>query len=196
MGNNSEKFVISDHAMKRYAERVMKREDRCSVEKLLSERSDYVRESIVKMVTYGDLVYSGKSLVDSKSTENIDIYVSGLWVILVASKSKTVITLFKINLGAGEEIDKKFMIGIREIIEEKKNNLEKNRDDARKKIAAIELEIEGMKIEMAENNAKNKMLEDKIGAKRSEIVAINHDLEFMEMSLRDSMMPLVGRRNF
>ena len=74
--------------------------------------------------------------------------------------------------------------------------MEKNRDDARKKIDAIELEIEGMKIEMAENNAKNKMLEDKIGAKRSEIVAINHDLEFMEMSLRDSMMPLVGRRNF
>ena len=108
---NTTTFTVSQHAKERYAERIMNRDDKTSIVQFINVNDFKITENINKMIEYGNLIYSGKSMSNDKLNNNAicDIYVKDLWIIITDKNKKTVITLYKIDLKAGEDLDKLYM---------------------------------------------------------------------------------------
>ena len=56
----------------------------------------------------------------AKDERPVNVYLSGTWVILTDLLNKTVITIYKVNFGIGEEFNKQFIEAVMKRIEEDK----------------------------------------------------------------------------
>ena len=56
---------ITKHAMQRYAERIMEKEDTTDVLVFIEQHKEKIEEDISKMIEYGELIYTGKNLNDN-----------------------------------------------------------------------------------------------------------------------------------
>lgn len=60
------------------------------------------------MVTYGALIFKGKPL-DYNDKQPVKVYLSGTWIIILDDKRDRVVTLYKIDLGLGEDFNKQYV---------------------------------------------------------------------------------------
>lgn len=143
---NIETLKISKHAQERYSERIMGRENKLEVNTYLLEHEDKIKEDITKMVEYGTLLYSGKPVSDIYERRNVDIYQNGLWIVIVDSGRNNVVTLYSIDLGCGDELNQMYIGKLLEQLEAAKQEVVETK-------AAIELEAEGYRDAIAQNEA-------------------------------------------
>lgn len=112
---------ITRHAKERYAERVMDKSSNHDIQKFINEHEQKIHDDIEKMIAFGTLIYSGKQTQkDNKSSNIIDVYVNGCWIILFDSANENVITLYKVDLGADEEFNNTYVQKMMERITEAK----------------------------------------------------------------------------
>ena len=193
-------YTISNHAKRRYAERVMGRNDEASINQFISDHEDKIEVDINKMLNYGTLLYSGKTFVESKDlsiiNDPIDVFCNGLWILFVNNKSKVVITLYKINLGAGEDIDRQFVESLIKSIRERSAIWDESKQRGRETIDKIHEDIEAKNTEIAEYRSRIKILEEVIEGLRGESVAINKGIEMNEKLVRDVVLKLIGKKFF
>lgn len=190
-------FTISQHAKERYAERIMNKDDKTSVVQYVNDNDLKITENINKMITYGKLIYSGKTMSTDKTNNSIsDVYVKDLWIIIVDKVKKNVITLYKIDLKAGEDLDKMYMermLGSIEKETEEWNALKINNgaiiDNTRLKIAENEEAI-------TEYKKRIKSLEEQNETDKAYIVTLNQEIEMAESNIRDIVADLIGRKVF
>lgn len=102
--DNIKNYTISNHALQRYAERIMEKEG-IDVNRFVTLNEEKIKTDINKMIEYGDLIFSGKQFQKDCKGNVIDVYIKDTWVILVDGKAKTVITIYKIDLGLGDEFN-------------------------------------------------------------------------------------------
>jgi len=173
------KYALTKHVQERYAERIMSNED-LNYNLFIANHAEKIKVDINKMIHYGTCIYSGMESKDGRNS--LDIYLNGAWILIVNEKEKRVITLYKVDLGAGEEFNKTYIDKMRTLIEEKKNEeeqykleyertkndyaeiLERNNNsiiEHRKIIKALECENEHINalIENGNTLAKEKMYE-------------------------------------
>lgn len=113
----------SKHAMERYVERTMNKLDKQEIALYINQNEELVQERIGKLLEYADFFYEG-ALREGK---RCNFYINkDNWVIILSKDNETVITLYKIDLGAGEEINKLFCDSLIKQIE----NAEKSLIDA------------------------------------------------------------------
>lgn len=98
-------YNISKHAQKRYCERVNGYMDETSVNRYISLHLTEMRERINKLITYGEEVYEG----DLKRHKGTTIFRNGNWIVIVSKKDNTVVTLWKKDLGLGDEFNKEYV---------------------------------------------------------------------------------------
>lgn len=89
------KYKISEHAKIRYAERIVKKEKKIDILTYAMQNQKRIESAILKMIKYGDLIYQGKQLKHRNVTE---IFMNKHWVLIIDSKTKTVITLYQIDV--------------------------------------------------------------------------------------------------
>lgn len=171
-----DKYTISAHAKQRYAERIMGREDSGEINRFINANEEKIKTDIIKMITYGKLIFSGNQMKnDKKATAITDVYSKDCWVVFVDNKTKNVITLYKIDLGAGDDFNQMYIdkmiakledakaaheamnkqieeenLGFLEVIEESELSIKQYRS----MINNLEKLIEGYKIVVANNNVK------------------------------------------
>lgn len=193
-------YIITNHAKERYTERIMGKTDKAAINQFIINHEDKIINDITKMINYGTLLYSGKSFAESKTLSNvsepIDVYNNGLWVIFVNNKTKAVITLYKISLGAGEELDKLFVENLSKIIREKTDIWNESKQKGQDAIDLLHDDIETKLAEISEYKSRIKILEEVIEGLRGEAVAINKGIELNEKAVRDQVMTLIGKRYF
>ena len=101
---------ISRHARERYAERIMNKDSNHDIQKFILEHEEKIQEDIKKMIMYGTCIYSGKQTQkDAKSSNIINVYVNGCWIVLYDTKTENVITLYKVDLGAGDDFNETYV---------------------------------------------------------------------------------------
>lgn len=67
MSDGTIEYKISDHAQKRYAERIIGKDDQIEVNRFVTENKDKIKTDINKMIQYGDMIYAGiQSQKDNK----------------------------------------------------------------------------------------------------------------------------------
>lgn len=104
-GRIIDELIVTEHAKKRFAERIMERESMLDINKFISEHQCEIQERIEKMVQFGISIYKGK-LRDYNLTE---IFINGSWAIILDKDLKKVITLYKIDLGCSEKLNEAYV---------------------------------------------------------------------------------------
>lgn len=118
-------FTVSAHAKQRYAERIMNKEDKWDVNYFITQNEEKIVDDITKMLTHGEVIYSGKQK-DSKGRENtVDVYRKDCWIILVDKITKNTITIFKVDLGCGNDFNVEYVNRMVEKIKAAADNVSK-----------------------------------------------------------------------
>lgn len=144
-------YTISRHAMERYAERIMGKDDNVDINRFITLNEDKIKTDINKMIQFGELIYTGKQN-RSKDGKNanavVDVFLRDCWIVLADSKSKNVITLYKIDLGLDDEFNRIYISKMLErlseskvALEETKKQVEAESNTYKKMIADAETEI-------------------------------------------------------
>ena len=103
-----ENLKLSNHAKERYAERIMDKDNRADINVFIQKNEQKIKEDIFKMITYGELLYSGRPTVDYNK-QPVDIFLKDTWVIIVDIAKQNVITLYSIDLGLGDDFNKEYI---------------------------------------------------------------------------------------
>lgn len=144
-------YTISRHAMERYSERIMGKDENIDINRFITLNEDKIKTDINKMISYGELIYTGKQN-KSKDGKNanavVDVFLRDCWIVLADSKSKNVITLYKIDLGLDDEFNRIYISKMLErlseskvALEETKKQVEAESNTYKKMIADAETEI-------------------------------------------------------
>ena len=118
-----ETLKISNHAKERYSERIMDKDNKADMLVFIQKNEQKIKEDIFKMITYGELLYSGKPTVDYNK-QPVDIFLKDTWVVIVDIAKQNVITLYSIDLGLGDEFNKQYIEKLLEKLKQAKERHE------------------------------------------------------------------------
>lgn len=124
MDNTTEiTYKISNHAKNRYVERIMSKSDNNEIQRYIVENEDKIVDYINKLILHGDLIYSGRQTQKDGKGNVIDVYLRNAWCILVDHKINNVVTLYKIDLGCGDDFNQQYIDKMMEKLNESKDKL-------------------------------------------------------------------------
>jgi len=104
-----ENYIMSKHVEERYAERITNKAEVYDIRSYVAQNEDKIQADINKMIAYGELIYSGRRCGTGTNPNLVDVYRKDLWIILVDAADAVVITLYKVNLGCGNDFDLEYM---------------------------------------------------------------------------------------
>ena len=115
-------YTISKHAKERYTTRLLNKEDNNEIQRFIVENEDKIKTDLNKMIEFGQLIYTGKT--SHKDCKNpISVFIKDTWIVLADVKDKNVITVFKIDLGCGDDFNNQYISKMMKKLEEKQNTL-------------------------------------------------------------------------
>lgn len=117
-------YTVSKHAKERYTERIMDKTTANEINTFLVQNDDKIVNDINKMIQYGELIYTGKQTQKDGRSYNVEVYLNGLWVIIVDVKSKNVITLYRIDLGVDDDFNHEYVRRMMDKFNATKENVE------------------------------------------------------------------------
>ena len=124
MSDSNTTYTVSKHAKERYAERIMDKTTANEINTFLVQNDDKIVNDINKMIQYGELIYTGKQTQKDGRSYNVEVYLNGLWVIIVDVKSKNVITLYRIDLGVDDDFNHEYVRRMMDKFNAAKENVE------------------------------------------------------------------------
>ena len=140
-------YNISKHGMERYAERIMGKED-IDTNRFITLHEEKIKTDINKLISYGELIFSGKQSHKDGKGNVIDVYLKDCWVVLVDNRAKNVVTLYKIDLGFDDEFNKLYVSKMmeklntyKEVLENTKQQVQTESNTYREMIADAEIQI-------------------------------------------------------
>ena len=146
------RHTISKHAMQRYAERIMGKEDDVDVNRFVYLNEEKIQTDINKLINYGELIYTGKQTQKDGKSNVIDVYLKDCWIVLVDNRTKNVITLYKIDLGLDDEFNRAYISKMleklntcKEVLENKKQQVQEESNTYREMISDAEIQIKEYK---------------------------------------------------
>lgn len=189
-----EQLAISNHAMERYAKRIANRDTTIDINAYVQTNKEKITEDINSMIEFSQHIYTGR--VGAKDERPVNVYLSGTWVILTDLLNKTVITIYKVNFGIGEEFNKQFIEGVMKRMEEDKAAL-----------AEVKQQVDGEKKAyqeiIADNNAQINELKatineiEKLSADYQETINdINAKYKVAELAVKRDVENLIMRMEF
>ncbi len=137
-------YNLTNHARERYAERIMGKNNKLEVQNFINQHENKIYDDIEKMIEYGVVIYEGQQ-VRSKDTRPTKYILKDNWLVVVNPQDKTVVTLYKIDLGAGDEMNAQYI----QIMLDK---LKTAKDKADEKISVLNELTSSYKNAITENN--------------------------------------------
>lgn len=116
-------YTISRHAKERYTQRLLNKEDNNEIQRFIVENEDKIVTDINKMINFGQLIYSGRQTQKDGKGNILDVFLKDCWCTLVDSKSHNVVTLYKIDLGCGDEFNQQYISKMMEKLNANKDEL-------------------------------------------------------------------------
>ena len=186
---------VSNHALERYALRVMDKEDKLSINTYISLHKEDIESSINKMIEYGELIYTGVS-VSEYNKNVVNVYLKDTWVIIANKACDKVITLYSIDLGVGRDFNEQYL----ELLLGRLHNAQQKYEEQKAEIVKQQEEFERV---ISENKAiideyrkVVKSLEEQNEMYDSLIASLHTNQEIAEKDVKDTVAILVGRKVF
>lgn len=193
---NLETLKFSNHAMQRYAERIMDKENKLEVNMYIQEHEDKIKTDITKMIQYGELLYSGKPTSDIYERRPVDIYQNGLWIIIVDIGRNNVVTLYSIDLGVGDEMNNLYVKKLTDKLNAAKQNLVEVKEEIDMQADTYRDVIAQNEALIAEHRKDIKDLEKFNENYRGVIEGLNTRVNAAEREVRDVVAQMIGKKIF
>ena len=156
---NKIEYNISAHAKQRYSERIMGKED-TDVARFITLNEDKIKTDINKLIQYGQLIFSGKQSPKDGKGNIVDVFLKDCWVVIADSRIKNVITLYKIDLGLGDEFNKTYISKMMEKLNANKEVLESVQRQVQEESNTYKEMINDIEIQIKEYRSMIKNLEE------------------------------------
>lgn len=193
---NLDTLKISTHAKERYAARIMDRESRIEINSFIVEHEDKIKNDIKKMIEYGELLYSGKPTSDIYERKPVDIYQNGLWIVIVDQNKNNVITLYSIDLGVGDEMNRQYVGKLLDKLAVAKTNLEAVKAEIDSQSNDYKDIITQNEAIIAENRRVTKLLEEQNQSYRGVIDGLQAKVAMADRDVRDIVAVMIGKKVF
>ena len=196
IGLNIEGLSFTKHARERYAERIMHRDNARDINVFVAENTEKIEKDIKNMIQYGEEIFTGKPSFNNPKQHNCIYILNDLWVVVVDAFDNKVITLYRIDLGAGEDFDVAFKRRLMDKITEAKTIAEAAKTQIDTETSQYMTIIKDNSEMIAEFKKKIKNLESINEAYSSTIEAANKRKAMAEDDVKNYVATLVGRKTF
>lgn len=187
-------LTLTKHAKERYAQRIMGRDHPTDIAVFIRDHEGKIQNDIEKMVEYGSLLYEGPTSLDPK--RNVGITLNGHWVVIWDTREFIVITLYCIDLGVGDDVNKAFIDNAVRQIEEAQAAYEATVKHSAEQVASYMELIEKAQGELDIHKGLCRSLEDRISALRQMVTAVNTDNDVAKDKVRECVETLIGKPRF
>lgn len=188
-------YNISKHAAERYAERIMGKED-IDINRFVTLNEDKIKTDINKLIQYGELIYIGKQSSKDGKGSIVDVYLNGFWIILADTRTKNVITLFKVDLGLDEEFNTAYVNRMVEKLNTYKEALENTKQQVQIESNTYREMINDAETQIKEYRSMIKNLEELCAGYRAIIDNNVVKVTQANKDVVDIVNKLVGKKEF
>lgn len=105
MEENLENIEFTEHVLERYVERAMNKTGN-EIKQFLAQNEEQIKQQILKLYQYSEPFWYGKNKDHNYSYFRIN---KNGWLIVVDRNKTKLITLYKIDLGLGENFNKRYI---------------------------------------------------------------------------------------
>ena len=186
-------LILTQHAKERYAERIMEREEKPDIMVFIAQNEEKIQRDIEKMVEFGELLYSGPTFKDNQI---VNVYLNGLWIVILSSDHKTVVTLYPVDLGISEELNKTFVEAASKKIRELNEEYEVTKKEIDNIIKDHQQLIKDNEDIINENKKIIKCLEEQNESYKSYIKSQSTKLTLALTDIRTIITKLIGKNRF
>ena len=116
-------YKITKHAQTRYSERIIGNSDANSINRFIVENEEKIKTDINKMISFGECIFVGKQSQKDGKGNVLNVFLKDTWVVLVDTKAECVVTLYKIDLGCGDDFNLQYISKMMEKINYSKDSL-------------------------------------------------------------------------
>lgn len=152
-------YKISQHCEQRYAERLLGKDNKLDVNKFIVDNKEKIKTDINKMTTYGTLIYTGKQSQKDGRGNVLNVYLKDVWIVLVDMQKELVVTLYKVDLGCGDDFNIQYINRMLEKLSVNRQNLENTQLEINKESAMYQELINDAHSQIREYKSMIKNLE-------------------------------------
>jgi predicted nucleic acid-binding Zn-ribbon protein len=182
---------ITNHCFDRYCERILGISEIQTARQYIATNREKLKDEITKVFDYSVKIYTGQINGD-KSTKNY--WLRDNIVMVTDTEDQSLITLYRIDFGLGEEIDRavtQMLLG--EIIqfnhekESLEESIEKEIGFKKTEIENIDNEIEMLKERLSVMQLKKDTLDNEIKIAKRDIEVVNKEIENRALKICNSL---------
>lgn len=187
-------FIVSNHAKERYVERIKDKDERSTIAVYVAQNEEKIVTDINKMLEYSKLIYSGPSQNNPKQT--IDVYLNGLWTILVDHQKKNVITLYSLDLGIDDETNEIVAGKLKNQIDVANEELQKVKDTVNEQKVDCQATIQENEGLILNYKKLIQDLEKQNEALRALVISLNAQINVADNNVRELVYKLISKKTF
>ena len=187
-----ENMTFTNHILERYVERTMNKTG-TEMKQYLVQNEDKVKEQILKLYEYSELLWYGK--IKDHDFTYFTINRDG-WVFVIDKNKTTLITVYKVDIGLSTEFNKQYIQEIKNYVEKEITEIESLKSkcvatalEAKEEIETIKDTIRTLKQEIALNEEKIKLIESDQQYKKDTI-------NLKEKQLQQKIEKFIGAKVF
>ena len=197
-------YKISKHAQERYAERIMEKDSALDINTFIQTHEDKIKTDIEKMIEFGTILFEGKSFSEYNK-KNTRFILCGTWIVILDptgySDGKeyvdgTVITLYKRDLGLGEDFNKEYIQKLWDKYNDAKQRFDDTAFSIEQKKEEYKKAINDGNDMIAEYRKQIKSIEESNRAYQTLIDEANNETSRAETEVREILGSMVGRRTY
>ncbi len=189
MGENIE---FTEHVLERYVERTMNKSGN-EIKQFLAQNEEQVKEQLLKLYQYSEPFWFGK--IKDHNSAYFRINKNG-WVLIIDKNTTKLITIYKVDLGLGEEFNKQYISEMKKFVENASQEIENDKTLYNDTITGAKETIEDLKkqnnllqAQINNNNDTIKLLENE-----NKVIADKINIE--EQQLKSKMEKFIGAKIF
>lgn len=186
---------LTRHSKERYAERIMGKDYAVDINSYIVANEEKIRTDIENMVTYGTLIFKGKPL-DYNEKQPVRVYLSGTWIVILDDRRDRVITLYKIDLGFGEEFNKDYVSKLLDKLSAANEKLETAKQETTSSQEEYKKLINDNNVLINEYKNYIKNLQDLNASYTSVIESMTKNISSAELEVRECIGTVLGKRVF
>lgn len=189
-------YKVSQHCEQRYTERLLGKDNKNDINKFIVENKEKIKIDINKMISYGECIFVGKQSQKDGKGKVLNVYLKDIYVILVDIPSSVIVTLFKIDLGLGDDFNREYISKMMDKINESKKELEDVQLEVLKEYNMYREMIDDTEAQINEYRAMIKNLEELCNGYSMIIGNNNIKISQANRKVADCVNLLINKKEF
>ena len=179
MEENLENIEFTEHVLERYVERTMNKTGN-EIKQFLAQNEEQVKQQILKLYQYSEPFWYGKNKEHNYSYFRIN---KNGWLIVIDKNKTKLITLYKIDLGLGENFNKQYISEMIQFVEKANIEIENAKSKYNDEVIENNNVIDELK-------QQNKLLQSQIDNNQAtiKILESQKDVALQDITIKEQLL--------